>query len=107
MLDSAQEIIDYIANAKKKTPVKVYVKGHDLPDTDTVHCFGDEKSRVLIGELEDVKAYLEENKVFPFGIITDTNLEEHTELKEDTRVNMQETLYQALFNSLISIPIHQ
>ena len=29
MLDSAQEIIDYIANAKKKTPVKVYVKGHD------------------------------------------------------------------------------
>ena len=43
--------------------------------------------------------HLEENKVFPFGIITDTNLEEHTELKEDTRVNMQETLYQALFNS--------
>ena len=42
--------------------------------------------------------YLEENKVLPFGIITDSDLSNHQELKEDTRVNMQEKVYDVLFN---------
>ena len=31
MLKTAEEIIQYIGNAKKQTPVKVYINGHDLP----------------------------------------------------------------------------
>ena len=48
--------------------------------------------------------HLEENKVLPFGIITNSNLEECKELEEDTRVKMQETIYQTLFDT--SNPLH-
>ena len=37
-----------------------------------------------------------ENKVFPLGIITKTDLSKEKELQEDTRVNMQEKIYQSL-----------
>ncbi|WRK52001.1 hypothetical protein SD457_16010 [Coprobacillaceae bacterium CR2/5/TPMF4] len=33
MLNSAEEIIKYIGDAKKQTPVKVYLNGKDLPAT--------------------------------------------------------------------------
>ena len=38
MLKTAEEIIQYIGNAKKQTPVKVYINCHDLPkaEGDTV-----------------------------------------------------------------------
>ncbi len=62
MLNSAEEIIAYIGNAKKQTPVKVYVNGHDLPTTDEFLVFGVETSRVLIGDYDKVVKYLEENK---------------------------------------------
>lgn len=42
--------------------------------------------------------YLNENKVLPFGIITNSDLSQYSELKEDTRVNMQEHIYDVLFN---------
>ncbi len=42
--------------------------------------------------------YLKENPVLPFGIITNNDLSQHSQLKEDTRVNMQESIYDALFN---------
>lgn len=61
-MNKAEEIIRYIAESEKKTPVKVYVKGHDLPDDEAIHVFGSETSRILIGELEDVEAYLKANK---------------------------------------------
>lgn len=61
-MNKAEEIIRYIAESEKKTPVKVYVKGHDLPDDDTIHVFGTKKSRILIGELKDVQAYLKANE---------------------------------------------
>ena len=32
MLNSAEEIIKYIGDAKKQTPVKVYLKGKNLPE---------------------------------------------------------------------------
>lgn len=62
MLGSAEEIIKYISDAKKQTPVKVYVNGHDLPSSDEFSVFGVETSRVLIGDYELVKKYLEDNK---------------------------------------------
>lgn len=37
-----------------------------------------------------------ENKVFPLGMITKTDLSKEKELQEDTRVNMQEKIYHSL-----------
>ena len=34
MLQTAEEIIKYIGDAKKQTPIKMYLKGENLPDTD-------------------------------------------------------------------------
>lgn len=42
--------------------------------------------------------YFQENKVLPFGLITNSDLSKHIELEEDTRVNMQEKVYDVLFN---------
>ena len=71
-MNKAEEIIRYIAESEKKTPVKVYVKGHDLPDSDAFHVFGDASSRILIGELADIEAYLKANE----ANITDSYLEQ-------------------------------
>lgn len=57
---TAQEIIEYIGNAKKQTPVKVYVKGHDLPESDEFKSFGDASTKVLIGDLTVIQKYLED-----------------------------------------------
>lgn len=42
--------------------------------------------------------HLDENKVLPFGLITSSDLSSYTILEENTRVNMQENIYTALFN---------
>lgn len=62
MYNTAEEIIQYIRDAKKQTPVKVYVKGDDLPDSDEFKVFGSTTSKVLIGNLEPISKYLEDNK---------------------------------------------
>ena len=72
MYSTAQEIIQYIRDAKKQTPVKVYVNGHDLPCDEFIQVFGTETSRVLIGDLENVEKYLETYQ----DQITDTYLEQ-------------------------------
>ena len=72
MYNTAEEIIEYIRDAKKQTPVKVYVKGNDLPDSDEFKVFGSDKSKVLIGDLKPIEQYLEANK----DKITDSYVEE-------------------------------
>ena len=67
MYSTAQEIIQYIRDAKKQTPVKVYVNGHDLPYDESIQVFGTETSRVLIGYLETYQdqitdTYLEQDR---------------------------------------------
>lgn len=62
MYNTAEEIIQYIKEAKKQTPVKVYVNGRDLPQSDAFQVFGTMESRLLIGNLEEIEAYLETNK---------------------------------------------
>ncbi|MGM9928242.1 MAG: 2,3,4,5-tetrahydropyridine-2,6-dicarboxylate N-acetyltransferase [Bacillus sp. (in: firmicutes)] len=62
MLD-AKEIISYIANAKKSTPVKVYVKG-DLQDInfgENAQAFITGNAGVVFGEWEEIGAALEAN----------------------------------------------
>ena len=57
------EIIDYISNAEKSTPVKVFIKG-DLGEIDMseLDYFGDENSGVLFGEYSAVDALLKNNQ---------------------------------------------
>ena len=72
MLKTAEEIIQYIGNAKKQTPVKVYINGHDLPQAEGFKMFGTEDSKICIGDLDAIRAYLEENK----DKITETYMEQ-------------------------------
>lgn len=72
MLKTAEEIIQYIGNAKKQTPVKVYINGHDLSQAEGFKMFGTEDSKICIGDLDAIRAYLEENK----DKITETYMEQ-------------------------------
>ena len=61
---NAQEIIDFISQSKKVTPVKVYVKGTDVANlsygTDS-KVFGEGNSAVVFGEWAQVEAALKEH----------------------------------------------
>ncbi|WP_296880521.1 2,3,4,5-tetrahydropyridine-2,6-dicarboxylate N-acetyltransferase [Thomasclavelia sp.] len=72
MLNCAEEIIKYIGDAKKQTPVKVYLKGNDLPETNEFKIFGTSESRVCIGDLDAIRKYMDDNK----DKITDSYLEQ-------------------------------
>lgn len=65
----ANEIIKYIGDAKKKTPVKVTLKGQlkDVVYPENVRAFAACKMGTLFGEWADIKPFLEENK----AVITD------------------------------------
>lgn len=86
MINTAEEIIQYIKNAKKQTPVKVYVNGVDLPECQDIKVFGTSTSRVLIGDLELVQKYLEENQ----EKITDTYLEQD---RRNSAIPMMDTTH--------------
>ena len=61
---TSEEIIDYIANSKKLTPVKVYLNGDRLSEIDypeNVRVFGCENSKVLFTDLPTWKSILEKN----------------------------------------------
>lgn len=62
MLNNAEEIIRFIKESKKETPVKVYVNGIDLPVCDGSKTFGSSESRIIIGDVTVVKEYLEKWK---------------------------------------------
>lgn len=59
MLNNAEEIIRFIKESKKETPVKVYVNGSELPVCDGSKTFGTSNSRIIIGDVTVVKEYLE------------------------------------------------
>ena len=58
---NAQEIIDYIANAEKKTPVKVYVNTTGPVDFGNAKVFGGNNSFVVFGDWKDLGPVLEAN----------------------------------------------
>ena len=72
MLNSAEEIIKFIGDAEKQTIVKVYLKGENLPEATDFKMFGGDESKVCIGNLDVIKAYMEANE----NIITDFYLEQ-------------------------------
>ena len=58
---NAQEIISYIANAQKKTPVKLYVKEREAIDYGEAKVFG-VGDKVVFGEWNALKPILEANR---------------------------------------------
>ncbi|WP_102027514.1 2,3,4,5-tetrahydropyridine-2,6-dicarboxylate N-acetyltransferase [Salirhabdus sp. Marseille-P4669] len=64
MMD-ANEIIQFISNSKKSTPVKVYVKGEGLSQIDfgsDVQAFVEENAGVLFGEWKTLQSILDVHK---------------------------------------------
>ena len=68
---NAQEIIDYIANSEKKTPVKVYVNTTGPVDFGSATVFGGGNSFVVFGDWGELAPILEANA----GKITDCVVE--------------------------------
>ena len=64
---NAQEIIDYIANSEKKTPVKLYVNTKEPVDFGDAQVFGSGGSWIVFGDWAKLQAVLEANA----GKITD------------------------------------
>ena len=60
----AYEIIQYIGDAKKQTPVKVTLKGQlkEVTFPETIKVFNNCKTGTLFGDWADVKPFLEANK---------------------------------------------
>ena len=57
------EVINYIAQSKKKTPVKIYLKGElDKADFKDLDYYGNEQLGVLFCELDEAREFLEKNK---------------------------------------------
>ncbi len=54
MLEKSEDIIAYIKNSKKKTPVKIYIKGN-LPKIKTnAKVFSSGELHFIIGDYEDI-----------------------------------------------------
>ena len=59
----AQEIINFIANAKKKTPVKLYVreKAGQTVDFGDAHVYGDASGKTVFGDWAELQQVLDAN----------------------------------------------
>lgn len=71
-LNNAHEIIQYIKNSTKSTPVKAYING-DLEKIDFLNCkvFGANDSKTIFGEWSEVNEILVNNS----DLITDSHIE--------------------------------
>ena len=60
---NAQEIIDFIASAPKKTPVKLYVreKPGQKVTWGNAHVYGGRKGKIVFGDWAELKPILEAN----------------------------------------------
>lgn len=61
-LNTAEEIIAFIKNSEKKTPVKAYINGTLSNISTKVKVFRGEGSYILIGESDEIEKVLQENK---------------------------------------------
>jgi tetrahydrodipicolinate N-acetyltransferase len=74
-LMDANEIISFIGNSTKKTPVKVYVKGQleQLKIADSIQAFISQNSGVLFGEWDDIKVILNDQKEYIEDYVVETD----------------------------------
>lgn len=63
-LENANEIIAFIKNSKKQTPVKVYIKGEIREGAEEVFVFNGTNSHIIIGDWEKVEKVLEKNREY-------------------------------------------
>ncbi|HEY8364289.1 MAG TPA: 2,3,4,5-tetrahydropyridine-2,6-dicarboxylate N-acetyltransferase [Haloplasmataceae bacterium] len=57
------DIVKYIKEAKKVTPVKAYIKGYIKPNNELpIKLFGNNDFYIAIGDFEEVKKLIEDNK---------------------------------------------
>ncbi|MGJ1088795.1 2,3,4,5-tetrahydropyridine-2,6-dicarboxylate N-acetyltransferase [Staphylococcus epidermidis] len=70
---SAQEIIQYISDAKKSTPLKVYVNVHfeNVTFPESFKVFGSEHSKVIFCEADEWKQFYQQNH----SLITELEIE--------------------------------
>lgn len=70
---SAQEIIQYISDAKKSTPLKVYVNDHfeNVTFPESFKVFGSEHSKVIFCEADEWKQFYQQNH----SLITELEIE--------------------------------
>ncbi|MGC7568242.1 2,3,4,5-tetrahydropyridine-2,6-dicarboxylate N-acetyltransferase [Staphylococcus epidermidis] len=70
---SAQEIIQYISDAKKSTPLKVYVNGHfeNVTFPESFKVFGSEHSKIIFCEADEWKQFYQQNH----SLITELEIE--------------------------------
>lgn len=70
---SAQEIIQYISDAKKSTPLKVYVNGNfeNVTFPESFKVFGSDNSKVIFVEADEWKPFYEQHQ----GQIEDVEIE--------------------------------
>ena len=70
---SDQEIIQYISDAKKSTPLKVYVNGHfeNVTFPESFKVFGSEHSKVIFCEADEWKQFYQQNH----SLITELEIE--------------------------------
>jgi len=87
MYKTAEDIIQYIRDAKKKTPAKVYVNGKDLPECESFQRFGTGSSCICIGDLDEIQKYLAENK----EKINDYYIEQEARHSAIPMLNIQQT----------------
>lgn len=69
---NAKEIIQYIQEADKKTPVKVYLKEKSPLDFPGCKVFG-VGDKVVFGDWSDIKGVLEENRDFIEDLVVENN----------------------------------
>lgn len=69
----AIQIINFIRDSKKQTPVKVYVNLNEEVSFENCKVFGSEKSKVVFGDWNVIKPQLEQNadKIFDYVIEND------------------------------------
>lgn len=69
----ANEIISFIQNSTKKTPVKVYIKGQlkDITFPKDVQAFVSKKAGVLFGEWDEIKEVLESESITDYVVEND------------------------------------
>lgn len=61
---NAQEIINYISNSEKKTPVKLYVNLTESVDFGSAKVFGSSNSKVVFGDWNELAPIFETNKAY-------------------------------------------
>ncbi len=63
MIDTAEQIIEFIRTSVKKTPVKVHLQGRvQARNEEDLQVFAQSDTAVIIGDYTKVKSFLEENK---------------------------------------------